>query len=155
MPESNHKPADTRARSDLDDRLGAGQFGQHAQQGADGRGDRACADVDGPLAGGRDDGVLGDRTLGVRDDRFGAAARRTRRVVGAGHARSVELTEVVRRRDTPVPERKNHTLPEPFSLVVKWVALFLRKCSVCSYASHTRVGDCISHGRRRTVALWE
>jgi hypothetical protein len=29
--------------------------------------------------------------------------------------------------------------------VRKWVAIFLRKSSVCSYAKHTPVGDGISH----------
>ena len=61
-----------------------------------------------------------------------------------------------RSRDTPVPERENHT-PDGarFALVGKWVAIFLRKSSVCSYANHTPVGDRISHGTRRTLALRE
>jgi hypothetical protein len=43
----------------------------------------------------------------VRDNRLGAATRPTCRVVGAGHARSVELTGVAQRGDTPAQKCEN------------------------------------------------
>ena len=76
------QPADAGARADLDDRLGAGQLGQHAQQCADRGGDRARADVDGALAGGGDDRVLGDRPsacVTIDSARLCGRALRTRR----------------------------------------------------------------------------
>jgi hypothetical protein len=84
-----------------------------------------------------------------------APGARSDDVVYAGHARSVERTVVAARRDTPVRQDENSPKSQPFSQVEKWVAIFLRKSSVWSYANLTRVGDGISHGRRHTLAVRE
>ena len=99
------EPAHAGAGADLDDRFGPGHLGEHTQQRPDGGGHGPRTDVDGALTGRRDDRVLGDRLLGVLDDRLGAALRSASDdVVDACHARSVELSSEGQARDTPVPE---------------------------------------------------
>ena len=60
MPESSHKPL-TPAPVPTSTTARPGQPGQQAQQRADGRCHRPGSGVHGLLAGGGDDGVLGDR----------------------------------------------------------------------------------------------
>src|SRR3546814_167455 len=100
MPDSNHSPL-TPAPVPTSTTAFAPVSLEHTQQRTHRGGDGTRADVDGALAGGRDDGVFGDRLLGMRDDGLGAAPR-SDDVVDAGHARSVERSGCARYPDTPV-----------------------------------------------------
>ncbi|BBZ59294.1 hypothetical protein MMON_05950 [Mycolicibacterium monacense] len=91
----------------------------------------------------------------MRDDRLGAARSLTRRVVGAGHARTVERGREARVRDTPARQRVMYVRFGLFSLVNKRVSGILRERSYCSYRYHTPLGNGGWHGTREAPALRE
>jgi hypothetical protein len=88
-------PSSAGAGADFDDGFAAAELGQQAEQRADRRGDRTGTDIGGALARGQQHRVLSDRPLGVRREGLRPSRRRLARgVIGGGHARSVDPTQV-------------------------------------------------------------